>query len=209
MQAFKRLFYILCSAVVTIFISFGLVYVRSIKANAFTYGSGNYGDCIYSGGTGSNALSFSVSTSTVSLGGVSTSSASTGTATFTAGVDCTNYGYIVTVNGSPPKNSETNYTLDNIGTASLSAPGTEQYGINLAHNTSPSVGSNPSGGSGTAASGYNTANYFQYNSGNTIASTTTSPDSTTYTISYLINASSVTPAGQYSGIQTLICTATY
>jgi hypothetical protein len=176
-------------------------------AQAFNYGTGTYGSCVYGGELGTSALTFSVNTSSVSLSNANTSAAKTATATFAVTLNCSNHGYIVTANGTAPKNGS--YTLANMSSPATSSPGSEQFGINLVANTTPSVGSNPSGGSGTAASGYATTNQFKYVSGNTIASASANSSQTTFTVSYLLNVSNVTPALTYSTTQTLICTATY
>lgn len=194
---------------------FGLLLLMTIyfvvkwpnRATAYNYGTGLYGTCVYGGQLNDTALSFSVNTSSVNLTATSITSTGTGTATFTATQQCSDLGYIVTVNGTAPTNGS--HTLTNLASATASSVGTEQYGINLVANSTPSVGANASGGSGTAAAGYNTANLFKYVSGDTIASTATYSAQTTYTISFIVNASKTTPGGLYSGTQTLICTATY
>jgi len=94
--------------------------------------------------------------------------------------------------------------------------GTEQFGMNLVANTSPTTfGANPvqtpdsSFSSGAAASNYDTANNFRYVAGETIAYASESSGLTDYTISYIINAANTTAGGTYSGAQTLVCVGTY
>jgi hypothetical protein len=91
--------------------------------------------------------------------------------------------------------------------------GTEQFGMNLVANTSPSsVGSNPVYdvfGVGSVAGNYSTPNQFRYVSGETVATATQSSGKTTYTITYLANVESLTPGGQYHADHTLIVTGTY
>jgi len=158
-------------------------------------------------------LEFSVSTTSVNLGSLTTALAATGTAQFSVR-NYTSSGYAVQTVGSPPSNGT--HTLANIATASASSVGTEQFGINLVANTSPSsFGSNPvqtpsaDFSYGAAQAGYNTANLFQYNSGDSIAGAAQSSGQTDYTISYIANISSSTPGGAYQGQQTLVCTGTY
>lgn len=186
---------------------FGLVLPSWV--GAFNYGSGNYGDCVYGGELGTNdAMAFVVNTSSVSMNpNLSISSTAKGTATFDVTVGCTDLGYVVTIIGTAPTNGT--YTLNNLTAPSASSPGTEQYGINLVANTSPSVGADPSGGSGAAASGYNTPDLFKYVAGNTIATTATYSAQTTYTVSFIANAAATTPASIYNTTHTLICTATF
>lgn len=168
-----------------------------------------------SGATTTNdpMLEFSVSTTSVSLGSLMTSLTRTGTASFSVR-NYTSYGYAVQIIGNSPSNGT--HTLTNIGSAAASSQGTEQFGINLVANTSPATfGANPvqvpssDFSFGTAATGYSTANTYQYNSGDTVAEATKSSGETDYTVSFIANISSQTPAGEYSGLQTLVCTGTY
>jgi hypothetical protein len=110
-------------------------------------------------------------------------------------------GYTIQITGSPPKIK--NHTLQPIAVADVVRPGTEQFGINLVANNSPTVGENPmqipSGtfSFGTVADGYKTPNYFQYNDGDVVAQSLESSGQTEYTISMIFNISNVTPGGQY------------
>jgi len=106
-----------------------------------------------------------------------------------------------------------------MSTLASSAAGTEQFGINLVHNTSPAnFGSDPSPqpdgtyATGIAAPGYSTANQFKYVVGDIIARTPVGSSGwglTNYTISYIANASIITPAGSYEMVQDLVAVATY
>lgn len=158
-------------------------------------------------------LSFIVNTSSVSLGALTTGSTATGTATFSV-LNYTSYGYIVQVIGNSPNNGVHNLTA--LSTPTASTAGTEQFGINLAANTSPTTfGAAPvqvpssSFSYGVAATGYNTANQYKYVSGNTIATATKTSGRTDYTISYIANIATLTPGGSYSGSQTFIVVGTY
>jgi hypothetical protein len=158
-------------------------------------------------------LEFSVSTTSVSLGALMTSLTRTGTASFSVR-NYTSSGYVVQVIGAPPSNGS--HTLTNMASSAASSQGTEQFGINVVANTSPETfGSNPvqvpsaDFSFGTAASGYDTANAFKYNSGDTIALATESSGQTDYTMAYITNISTATPGGNYTGTQTLVCTGTY
>ncbi len=168
-----------------------------------------------SGATTTNdpMLEFSVSTTSVNMGSLSTALAATGTAQFSVR-NYTSSGYAVQMVGSAPSNGA--HTLANMSSAVASSSGTEQFGVNLVANTSPtSFGSNPvqtpsaDFSYGAAQTGYNTANLFRYNSGDTIAGAAQSSGQTDYTISYVANISSSTPGGSYQGQQTLVCTGTY
>lgn len=125
-------------------------------------------------------------------------------------------GYVVQAYGGPPK--ITNHTLATSSSLFGSTPGTEQFGINLAVNTSPSVGAAPTQypdntgnpfGFGAVSSNYATPNQFRYIDGDTIAYSTRSSSDTTYTISYIFNISPVTPAGTYTMQHSIVATATY
>lgn len=158
------------------------------------------------------SLSFIVNTASVNLGALSASATKTGTATFSV-LNYTSYGYIVQLIGQPPSNGA--YTLAGMSSPAGSQTGQEQFGINLKNNSSPDIGAevqqvpDNSFSTGAAASGYNTADVFKYQSGNTIAEASESSGRTDYTISYIANISISTPGGSYSGNQTLVVTGTY
>lgn len=160
--------------------------------------------------TNDPALSFSINTAAANLGSFSTTAAATTTATFSV-LDYTSYGYSVQIYGNPPTNGA--HTIAALASASSSSTGVEQFGINLVANTSPaSVGANPDHGQfgvGSAATNYNTANKYRFVSGDTIATGPSSGGQTNYTITYLVNVGSLTPGGQYSTGETLICLPTY
>lgn len=198
-------------------VSVGEVGVGNTKGNAYQAYSGyNTNDAPY--------LQFIVNSSSTSLGYLSPSSVATATGTFSVR-DYLSQGYIVETDSPPPANAF--HTITALSTASLSAPGTEQFGMNLVANTSPAIGAppvqNPSsvfsfgsvtsgapGPNGTSvAAGYSTANYFKYNSGDIIAASNQSSGETDYTISYIMNISSSTAAGAYTFNQVLIALPTY
>jgi len=112
-------------------------------------------------------------------------------------------GYYLQITGTPPKYK--NHTLATSGSPVASNPGTEQFGINAAANTTPSVGANPvqvpSGefSFGELENNYKTANMFMYRSGDTVARSETESGRTDYTISMIINIANSTPSGHYTG----------
>ena len=160
--------------------------------------------------TSDPALSFAVASSSLNFGNFSAGTTSTTTSTFAVS-DYTSYGYVVQVLGSAPSNG--GHTITTMSSTGVSTAGTEQFGINLVANTSPSsLGANPDHGQfgfGSATSNYGTTNNYRFVSGETIASAPKSSGVTVYTISYIINVSSITPGGQYAGSQTILCTATF
>lgn len=154
-------------------------------------------------------LSFSVGATSVALGTLSSSAVSSASHTMTVDTNST-HGFTITVSGNTL--TKVGATIDAIGAiAAASNPGTEQFGINLVANTSPSVGADPSGTApiGSAASNYDTANQFAYNSGGTVASATTDINTTTYTVSYMANITALTQAGLYSTTLTYAATANF
>ncbi len=162
--------------------------------------------------TNDPALTFIVPSAQTVFNDLSATAAATATSTFSV-INYTSFGYVVQIIGSPPSNGS--HVIPALSSPTPSQAGTEQYGINLVANTSPvSVGANPNNGTpvfgyGVAASGYNTANNYKYANNSTIASAPKSSGQTIFTISYLLNATTTTPGGQYSTSHTLICTGTY
>jgi hypothetical protein len=126
------------------------------------------------------------------------------------------------ITGSTPTNGP--HVIPAMVATALPQTGVDQFGINLVANTAPTnFGAGPvqkpdsSFGSGTVDStncskitaGYNTPNQFKYVNGDTVAASCKSSGETDYTISYIVNVAALTPGGQYTGNQQLICIATY
>lgn len=158
-------------------------------------------------------LSVVINTSSVNFGSLSTSVATTRTSTFSV-LNYTSYGYSVYTVGSPPSNGS--HTLTGINPTAASVVGTEQFGINLKANTSPTTfGANPvqvpstDFSFGASSTNYNTANNYRYVAGEKIAEATETSGQTNYTISYIVNVATTTPGGQYSGAQGIVVVATY
>lgn len=111
-------------------------------------------------------------------------------------------GYRLQILGSAPKYGDN--VLDASSTPVASQPGTEQFGINVVANTTPSVGANPvlqpggGDGLGVVLDNYKIANQFMYVSGQTIAETATNTGGADLTISMIVNISNATPAGKYT-----------
>jgi hypothetical protein len=130
----------------------------------------------------------------------------TRTATKTTAVKIRSYlsdGYTMQITGNPPQyNGHSLYT----SSTPVSAPaGTEFFGINAATNSSPAVGADPvqvpssQFSFGVVNDDYKTPNKFKYVSGDTVVHSVTQSGETDYTISMVVNISSTTPAGHYSG----------
>ncbi len=84
----------------------------------------------------------------------------------------------------------------------------EEFGINLVLNTSPAIGAAPLNqpdstfADGKAATGYQNANQYKYNLGDTIASSPATVGNpgvgkTDYTITYMAKVKTLTKAGNY------------
>jgi len=132
-------------------------------------------------------------------------STTTGTATDTIKIrSYLSGGYTLYITGSPPTQGE--HTLKTMSTdcPCTSQPGAEQFGINLAANTSPDIGASlvqvPSStySFGTVEPNYDTPNLFMYNNGDAVAYSNKSTGETDYTLSMILNISNATPGGQYS-----------
>jgi hypothetical protein len=112
-------------------------------------------------------------------------------------------GYVLQITGPAPNQGI--HTLTTLATPSTSSQGTEQFGINLVANTTPSVGAAPvqvpssTFSFGTIASDYSTSNLFKYIDGDVVAQSFSSSGETDYTMSMIINVSSATPGGRYNG----------
>jgi hypothetical protein len=163
--------------------------------------------------TNDPTLSMVVNSATVTFGSLSTAAATTNTATFSV-LNYTSHGYSVYTVGNPPSNS--GHTLAGMSSTDISRPGIEQYGINLRANTLPvAFGAEPAQIPGTSfsfgsgATGYNTVNNYRYISGEKIAGATQSSGQTSYTISYIVNVSTDSPGGKYTGSQGLVVVGTY
>lgn len=122
-------------------------------------------------------------------------------------------GYVMQITGAPPSTS--GRPLNNMATAAASAPGTEQFGVNLVANTTPSIGANPmqvpdsTFSYGTVAVGYGTSNQYKYIDGDIVARSYSSSGQTNYTISMILNISNVTPGGQYKGVFSAVVVPVY
>ncbi len=167
---------------------------------------------VNAGGTTTSdpTLAFGVGSTSLNFGTFSAGTTQVTTSTFEVS-NYTSHGYIVQIIGSPPSNGTA--TLTAMSTTGPSQAGTKQFGINLVANTSPtSAGANPDHGQfgfGDPTANYNTSNNYRYVSGETIAAGPKSSGYTIYTVTYIANVDSLTLGGQYSGNQTIICTATF
>lgn len=160
-------------------------------------------------------LEFAVNGGTYDLGILDPTITGAAVATFTV----RNYlssGYVVTVKGDSPSTANGSvHTLTALTAPTSSTPGTEQFGINLAANTNPAIGSDPtqspdaSFGYGSGTPDYAGANLFKFVSGDTIAFSNRSSGQTNYFLSMIANVALATPAGQYGGTLNVQVTPTF
>lgn len=162
-------------------------------------------------------LELVIPVTTVDLGVLEPGTASMGSATFSAR-SYLNDKYVI-ISPRNPLTSEGGSIIDAMTTTAAFDPDVEQFGINLVANTSPeTIGANPSRqpvddgtfAFGEATPGYDTVNQYKYNTNAVIArSVTRGYGETDYTISYLVNVTSTTPAGNYRMEQDLVMTAIF
>ncbi len=176
-------------------------------------GSTNFGIQAGFNTTDAPYLEMNVTASNINIGTLTTSAATTTTSNFYVRAYLAS-GYSVITMSNPPTNGS--YTLTNLTSPTASATGTEQFGINLKANTSPTTfGADPSQypdstfGFGIAAPGYDTTNLYKYVKNDTIAKSNSSSGRTDYTISYLFNISSITRGGTYTFNHDLVAVGTY
>jgi len=136
------------------------------------------------------------------------STQSTATKTTIVKVRSLQTGYTMQIIGAPP--TYDGHALNTLTEPTASILGQEQFGINIVANTTPSFGANPnqvpkvetSFGQmiyGEVTENYGQQNKFMYASGDTVARSRTDSGRTDYTVSMILNISSETPAGRYTG----------
>lgn len=165
-------------------------------------------------GVSDPSLSFTLSSVLCDLGIFSATGTVSCTHTLTAATNATN-GYVISYAPTTTLTSGAN-TITAMATQAASVVSTKQFGLNLKANTaagsftSNNFGADPSGGSGSVTSGYQTANMFKFNtSGDNIAQSTTASNPTAFTASYIANIDYVTTPGTYSTPVTYTIVASY
>lgn len=112
-------------------------------------------------------------------------------------------GYTLQIMGDPPQYG--GHMLNTPSSPTAAAPGTEQFAINAADNTTPNIGTGPvqvpSGGFsfGYVTDDYDTPDIFKYTSGDVVGRSDSSSGRTDFTISMIVNISISTPSGRYTG----------
>jgi hypothetical protein len=130
-------------------------------------------------------------------------------------------GYVITVSGVTLTSGSN--TIPALTSAAAAAIGNGQFGMNLVANTTasstPAVGTavapaaNGTSFKGQGLAGYNTADTFKYNSGDTVANSANGGAGPTnaqiYTVSYIVNVTGSQAAGTYTTTLTYVCTGTF
>jgi hypothetical protein len=150
--------------------------------------------------------------SSVGLGTLSASATNSGVSQIGVGTNALS-GYVITINGntltctacsgSPTISAMT-------GASNTSTIGTEEFGVNLRDNATPNVGVEPDGaGSATPTDPYDDTDEFFFQSGDTIASKSSSDNFRRFHVAYIANIDTATEAGAYTTTLTYIATATF
>ncbi len=160
--------------------------------------------------TVNEALTFTLAAATVPLGVITSATTGTGTSTMTVGTNAST-GYSVSYAGSTLTANGGANTITAMAAAAGSTQNSKQFGINLMTNTTPAVGAGVTGvGTGTASTGYNTANQFKFvPAGEVVASAGAATNNNVFTTSYIANVDTATAAGQYSTAITYTATANF
>jgi hypothetical protein len=159
-------------------------------------------------------LTFTVGSTSCALGALSNSQTKACTYAMTAATNGTT-GYTISYIPAVTLTSGAN-TITALASQTASTLNTEQFGINLQANTA--VGSHTAsdfgvavtGGSGTVAATYNTANSFKFaTAGDIVAQSAVASLTSTYTISTIANITNATEAGAYLTVLTYNIVAGY
>ena len=156
-------------------------------------------------------LTFTVDSTTCDLGVLTASTTGTCSHTMTAATNASG-GYTISYIPTTTLTNGASDTITETGTTgATSTQGTEQFGLNLRLNTTPVIGADPSGGSGTYSTNYGTVDTFSFNAttGAQVAEASGQTTLTTFTAAYIANVSSATEAGNYSMTQTYNIVAQY
>jgi hypothetical protein len=129
------------------------------------------------------------------------------------------FGYAITYTGATMTSGSN--TITALSSGGTSATGSSQFGLNLADNANPDIGSAVTPISGATSlqalvdTDYSTVDTFRFvTTGDTVASsdfdTTAGPsDIQRYTVSYIVNVNGAQPVGTYTTTITYICTPTF
>ena len=118
-------------------------------------------------------------------------------------------GFVITANG--PTMEAGTHVIPALSVPTASAPGNNQFGINLTLNTDPAMGAIPTSGTNNAVAmpNYDIPNDFTYNSGDEVAEAASVSLDSLFTVSYIINTSPNLSAGVYTTTITYICSGRF
>ncbi len=143
----------------------------------------------------------------IDLGELSSSQAKKASTEFLVATNAT-FGYSITMSGTTLTSG--NNTISALAIPTGSAPGSNQFGINLRANSNPSIGADPVGpGTGNISGDYNSPNLFKFITGDIITTSPGSTDNRKYTVSFLTNISPSQQPGYYATTLSFICLANF
>ena len=118
-------------------------------------------------------------------------------------------GFAITANGTP-MSAGTN-VIESPAVPTESRPGTNQFGINLVANSSPTVGGDPEGTwtNATPVLNYGTPNRYKFVTGDIVASSPNVSLMKKFTVSYILNSSEGLRAGVYTTTITYIASGQF
>jgi len=103
-----------------------------------------------------------------------------------------------------------NNIIDAMAVRDVSRPGIRQFGLNLVRNATPDVGEDPQGAGDMApAANYALADWYQFVSGDLLASVTHADVYKKLTVSYIINIAKGQAPGVYATTLTYVCLANF
>lgn len=195
------------------------------KQSAGEIAAGHTAGSVFRAQAGNNVerepyIAFSVAGGPQDLGYLSTAGTSYTTGTFAVKTYLAS-GYVVQIASDPPTHtSNPAHQINGLATPTAPLVGTEQFGINLAENTTTcgmpaNFGANPvqvpdnTFSFGTVAADYDDCGLFKYVKRDIVASSTRSSGETDYTVSFIYNISELTADGEYSFNGTFVATSTF
>lgn len=142
------------------------------------------------------------------MGTLNPSNTLTATSQMAAGTNASR-GYTIAVYG--PTLTASSHTIDSLSSPTPSAPGNNQFGINLRANLNPGIGQDPDGAFANAvpAPNYDQPNKFTYNDGDIVASAPNVSLVRRFTVSYIVNSEPGLYPGIYTGTYTFICSGRF
>lgn len=158
-------------------------------------------------GTAISSDCTTISGNSIDFGDFSPTATRTATSVMQAQTNAAN-GYVITVNGTTLTSGAN--TIPALGSQAPSTIGSSQFGLNLRSNTTPAVGTDPTGtGSGSFSANYGTQNQYRFATSDVVASAGVPTNANTFTSSYIVNIGGAQAAGVYTSTMTYICTASF